>query len=202
MSDDFITTQAQAWHQIATQFYGRDTVNGPGSTMAATEHVRAGLRDLLDRHNVRTMLDAPCGDQNWIRHIDLDGIDYTGWDVVEDLVTDNAVRFPDRRFAVRNLLQHDFPRVDLILCRDFTIHLPTAEVASLLTRFKASGSHWLLTTHYPGGHNDYTFPESGHDNRPGYWAHPWNLEIAPFNLAGRVEAIREDDDHELVLYQL
>jgi hypothetical protein len=200
----FIKDQAAAWTQIQQEFAGQETVNGPGSMMDATENVRTLLPILLRQYDIRSMLDAPCGDCNWISRIDLDGIEYTGWDLVPAIVRQNQSRWPGRNFERVNLLKdfHKLPQVDLILCRDFTIHLTTEHVSRLLDKFKTSGVRYLLTTNYPAGHNDYTFPPEGHDGRPGYYAHPWNLEIEPFNMTGRVAQIEEDSQHELVLFDM
>lgn len=200
----FIEQQAQAWTDIREKFSYNETPNGPGSTLASTENVRADLPQLLADYGIGSILDAPCGDQNWMQHVDLDGIKYVGWDVEPTIIATNQSRWPTKTFACKNLLTTKaIPLVDLILCRDFTIHLPTEHVEKLLEKFRHSGAQYLLTTNYPAGHNDYSFPPEGHDGRPGYYAHPWNLEIAPFNLPGRVDAITEDDgDHELVLFDL
>ena len=44
---------------------------------------------MLKGLKVRRLLDAPCGDHNWMRHVDLDGIQYLGMDLVEDIVKHN-----------------------------------------------------------------------------------------------------------------
>ena len=200
----FIEQQAQAWHEIREVFSHNETANGPGSTIDATVGVRSHLSDLLRRYSIETMLDAPCGDWNWLQYVNLGDIDYTGWDIEDDcLATARNRALGKHTFANVNLLTvKRIPTFDLIMCRDFTIHLTTEHVDRLLSKFRSSGSRYLLTTNYPAGHNDYTFPPEGHDDRPGYYAHPWNLESAPFSLPGRRQAIREDDQHELVLYDL
>jgi hypothetical protein len=35
------------------------------------------------------MLDAPCGDFNWMKEVDLSAVHYTGGDIVEPLVNSN-----------------------------------------------------------------------------------------------------------------
>ena len=47
------------------------SVSGPGSTLDATFALRTALPTLITDLNIRTILDAPCGDCRWIRHADL-----------------------------------------------------------------------------------------------------------------------------------
>lgn len=201
----FIEQQANAWREIREQFQCNESPNGPGSTMRATGNIRRALPAMLRKHKIRTMLDAPCGDWNWLQHTNIGNVKYTGWDVDQGILDTARQRAPEGCvFDLVNLLTVErIPSFDLIMCRDFTIHLPTQNVVDLLAKFAASGSKFLLTTNYPAGHNDYDFAPEGHDGRPGYYANPWNLEAPPFSLPGRVDRIAEDDgDHEMVLFRL
>src|ERR1700683_3686127 len=45
--------------------------SGLGSSLAQTEAVRAALPTLCRDLGISSMLDIPCGDLNWIRHVDL-----------------------------------------------------------------------------------------------------------------------------------
>ncbi len=53
------------------QWGSQESRSGQGSELAATENLRAYLPELFERLNVRTFLDAPCGDWNWMREVDL-----------------------------------------------------------------------------------------------------------------------------------
>ena len=84
--------------------------SGVGSELAATENVRAYLPELFQRLHVSKFLDAPCGDWNWMRRVDLSSVDYVGADVVSALVAKNnqqyarsGVRFARSTTACRRL---------------------------------------------------------------------------------------------------
>src|SRR5258706_16364614 len=47
------------------------SVSGTGSNVQSTVVVRAALQHLLTERRISTLLDAPCGDFNWMRLADL-----------------------------------------------------------------------------------------------------------------------------------
>jgi hypothetical protein len=170
-----------------------------------------------------SLLDAPCGDWNWMQEVALPSfIQYFGYDLDVNQIVDNHSRFGFKsrvEFSSSNLLEMDkLPKVDLILCRDFLQHLPNDEIARVLKLFIDSGSRYLITNNFRGAANDTPCPPEGHTNAvgmadplPGYYYRPVNVEVAPFFLQGRLEALPKpiageteyaDIPQELVLYDL
>lgn len=204
----FIRRQINAWALIRDQFKDNETPNGPGSQLGFTQHLIERLPELFKQYKIQTILDAPCGDWNWMQYVDLDFVSmYAGWDSETAFIEENRKRFGHTGFQnfkrVNLLTVTKWPSVDLIIMRDFMIHLPTSFSVTILNRIKASGSRYLLATNFPGEHNDYHCDlNGGHDDRPGYFCRPVNLEAEPFNLGGRVDEITEDADHELTLFDL
>src|SRR3989440_2607574 len=66
-----------------------ESVSGRGSTLARTRVVRETLPPLLKGVGARSLFDAACGDFNWMRHVELGGVEYTGADIVPELVGRN-----------------------------------------------------------------------------------------------------------------
>jgi hypothetical protein len=97
-----------------------ESVSGAGSERVNTQQLVRELELLLRDLRVQTLLDLPCGDFNWMQHVDLGEIDYQGADIVAELVARNQARFqaPRRRFSRIDLLADRIPKVDLVLCRD------------------------------------------------------------------------------------
>ncbi len=149
--------------------------SGSGSTLAYTAKLRKELPEFLGRHQVRSMVDIPCGDFNWMRRVNLSGIHYTGLDVVPELISHNEKKFgdPSRAFAVCDILSGPPPRADLIFCRDLLIHFSYEDALKALRNMVASGSTRLLTTTYRQGRNR---PE------PTGGFYRINLEEDPFSL--------------------
>lgn len=160
-------------------WHSGESVSGWGSELKNTERVIRELPGLLRRHGVASMLDLPCGDFNWMRHVDLAGIDYTGADIVPDLVGANQAAYggTGRRFLTLNLLEDSLPNADLILCRDCLFHFSHADVFRALENCAASGARYLLTTTFLYR----TYPRNG-NIQTGQWT-PINLEMPPYELA-------------------
>ena len=204
----FADRQAAAWHQIREQFEGHvETVNGPGSTYLATQEIRAAMPYIIDKYDIRSILDAPCGEWNWMQHVNLTGITYIGWDVDPVSIKRNRAKWPQHTWEHINLLNTTWslPNVDLILCRDFFLHLPNRYINVVLRKFRNSGSDYLLTTNWPGADNKRVCDlEGGEDDRPGYYCQPVDLDAEPFSLGPRLESFVEDtkSGQEMVLYRL
>jgi SAM-dependent methyltransferase len=165
---------------------GSESISGPGSSIEQTETIRKELPLLFRRHGVRSVLDIPCGDFNWMSRVDLGGVDYIGADLVHDMIASNNARFSKagHSFQVMDLRSGPLPKVDLIFCRDCLVHMSYADIWSALNTVALSESKYMLTT-------SFTNRTSNRDIRTGDWR-PINLEAPPFNLPGVVEKINEN----------
>ena len=163
-----------------------ESVSGRGSTVARTEVIRRDLPSLLESLGAKSLLDAACGDFNWMRHVALAGVDYIGADVVPDLVACNQRLYEDgkRSFVLLEITSDPLPMVDLILCRDCLIHLSTADIHAAVANFKRSNSTFLLaTTHTSVRVNSEIQTGEGR---------LVNLQLPPFNFAPPIKLIQEN----------
>lgn len=161
-----------------------ETVSGPGSTIEQTKLVIKILSSVVHRYCIRTMLDIPCGDFNWMRHVDLGGVSYQGADILDELTQTNQIRFggDKRAFHTLDLLKDKLPEVDLIFCRDCLVHFSNRHICLAIANIKRSGAAYLLTT---------TFPESKNsDIITGDWR-MLNLQSSPFLFPEPLELFSE-----------
>src|SRR5215510_10802135 len=63
--------------------------SGPGSNLTRTAKLRHELPALLQEIGARSMLDAPCGDFNWMKDTNLSLDLYFGVDIIPDLIARN-----------------------------------------------------------------------------------------------------------------
>jgi hypothetical protein len=131
------------------------------------------------------LLDAPCGDFNWMAAVKTGVADYTGIDLLETLIQRNRERHaaPGRQFLALNIVEDKLPQADVIFCRDFLGHMCTADIFRILRNFIASGSRYLLTTTFPGR-------PAAPDIANGEWR-ALNLQAAPFSLPPPLYVINE-----------
>jgi 2-polyprenyl-3-methyl-5-hydroxy-6-metoxy-1,4-benzoquinol methylase len=165
--------------------WSAETPSGIGSTIQATSIIRGELPSLLKRLDVHSMLDAPCGDFNWMKELDLTGIHYTGIDIVKNLIAHNQELFASeaREFRVMDIVKDCLPKVDFIMCRDCLIHLSLRNAMHAIKNFKASGSRYLFST-------TYTDVAKNPEILTGQWR-PINLQAPPFNFPTPIELIVE-----------
>lgn len=168
-------------------FGSRESRSGGGSTLEQTATIAREIPRLLHELEAATLLDAPCGDFNWMRHVELGVRTYIGVDIVAELVARDQTRYgaEGREFICRDLIRDALPAADVILCRDCLVHLNFRDARGVLQNFKRSGSHYLLTTTFPARTSNTEL--SG--------AMVWrtlNLELPPFNLPPPLRVINEN----------
>jgi hypothetical protein len=174
--------------------------SGIGSELAATENVSAYLPELFQRLQVSRFLDAPCGDWNWMRRVDLSGVDYVGADVVSDIVAKNNQQYARSgvRFIHADLTKDDLPTVDMIMCRDCWVHLSFQDIAATLKNFRRTGATWLLVSNTPShSRNQNKVTGIG-------WRH-LNLHLPPFSFPPTTESRKDhypDVPFEIALWRL
>ena len=163
----------------------KESVSGPGSTLSATKNIRKNLPELFEKYNIKSVLDLPCGDFNWMNHMTLDGIEYLGADIITDLIENNKKKYEtsSRRFKCINLLEGGLPEVDLIFVRDCLVHLSYKDIIMALNSIVNSNSKYLITTTY---YKEY----SNTDIITGDWR-KINLQKPPFNFPNPQMLIRE-----------
>lgn len=164
---------------------GRASRSGRGSDPEQTRVLVRTLPVLWNDFGVRRVLDLPCGDFQWMRQVDLRGVQYIGGDIVPALVEANqrAHARPGVSFEQIDLLQGPLPAADLVLCRDCLVHLSFDDARQALATIAAGDATWLLTTTF-GAHLANT------DIVTGQWR-PLNLRLAPFELPTPVHTIVE-----------
>jgi hypothetical protein len=90
-------------HKINKNLWlGIESLSGLGSELMHTIVIRGRIPLLLKDYDIKTLLDAPCGDFNWMRKVDIDFLDkYIGVDLVNDIVISNKKNIA---MAIKSLL--------------------------------------------------------------------------------------------------
>ena len=160
-----------------------ESVSGPGSSLCSTRIVREELPKLFEELGIKSLLDIPCGDFNWMSRVELpSGFHYIGADIVPALIKQNRERFAGVDFRELNLITDDLPQCDAVLTRDCLVHLPYEDIEKALTNIRRSGAKWLIATHFRGRTN--------HDIPVGHWR-PLDLTAEPISLPPPAFVINE-----------
>jgi SAM-dependent methyltransferase len=129
---------------------GDESRSGLGSALEATSALRRSLPPLFERFAIGSILDLPCGDFGWMRHVELGERTYVGADIVPELIAHHQATFGRAdgsiRFVHRDIVRDELPRADLVLCRDCLVHLSFANIFAAFANLRRSGAKWLLTT--------------------------------------------------------
>lgn len=186
---------------------GSESVSGPGSDMNQTVVLRKILPIVFTLLGIQTILDAPCGDFNWMRHLDYQFEEYIGLDIVPELISSNHRTYATnkRRFILGDIVKDKLPRVDLIFCRDCLVHLHFEDSLEALERFRESGSVYLISTSFPtvttNTENATWRMKDEKDEGSRLWFRtgdfrPINLQLPPFSLPAPIITI--DEQHPTI----
>jgi hypothetical protein len=131
--------------------------SGPGSRRdsPAVAHCLPILSSIVEKYEIRSMADIPCGDFNWIGAF-LEArseLDYSGFDIVEELIERNRLNHADRKFDLLDIVATVPPKVDLIFCKDLINHLENHEIFKAVANMRLSGSTYCLVTNNFGYKN-------------------------------------------------
>jgi len=185
-----------------TNFWAsKESISGTGSTMKGTIGVRQCLARWIAKYNIRTFVDVPCGDGNWVGSIPgLDNILYQGFDIAEKSVMtarSKNTAHPNMSFNVFDISSNVPPKADMIMSRDVIQHWPLSFALKVLQNEKASGSKYLAVTTFPGRTNKEVPLGGFYQN---------NMRVHPFNFPLELESCQNradrSGDSDLVLYDL
>ena len=169
-----VSTAAQ---QIFTRIYDRNEWvfgSGEGSLPRTTGEYRTFLQSFLREKNIRSVTDAGCGDWQFSQMIDWAGIEYTGVDVVPDVIEKNEKQFAASsiHFRCQDLLTEELPPADLLILKDVLQHLPFTAISRILSF--SPQYRFILVTNDAATANDDTVIG-------GYRA--LDLRLSPFGLS-------------------
>lgn len=171
-----------------TNWWGdTESASGTGSNLKQTEVIRLNMPSLLRLLQVRSILDAPCGDFFWMKEVDLNFLDlYVGADIVPNLIRrNNQLHGSNRRiFKHINIVNDPLPKTDLILCRDCLVHLEFNDCIKVIKNFKKSGAKYLLITTFTRNAPNTELDQNG-------WR-TLNMQLPPFNFPQPFMLINEN----------
>lgn len=157
---------------------GKDgSLSGSGSDKKASKNLVNGLNNFIRENTIQSILDVPCGDWTWMSEVRLQNLEYTGGDIVEDIINNNRVKYSRDNVSFRkiNLMDDDLISCDLLIVRDLLVHLKNKDILKCLENIKKYDIKYIGLTHYPN--TKY--------NKNTFWGDRWrplNMLKEPFNI--------------------
>lgn len=125
----------------------KGTICGAGSTMNNTKLIKSGLSEFIKKYNITSFVDYGCGDCSWIYPV-IKNINYTGMDIVKDMIEENMAIYPDKTFIANDIID-DIPYGDVIFIRDVLEHLSLPDCIEVIKKaIKARPRYIMLSAYY------------------------------------------------------
>jgi SAM-dependent methyltransferase len=154
-----------------SHLWGGTSRSGPGSDPHVLHSYKRVLAKVLHDQDIRTVVDVGCGDWALGRTMDWSGFDYTGVDIVPDLITSLDAQFSNDhvRFTCLDLESDPLPKGDLCIIKDVLQHLSNDAVIRFLEALPKQFRAALIT-------NDISHLEQGG------WRALWKTNTLPPNV--------------------
>lgn len=122
-----------------------ETPCGSGSTLSFTKPQRDWIPKIVEKYNIKSIIDVGAGDLNW-------------WPLMklpEDVRVEHVDLVPRHKDVWQlDLVNEVPPKFDLIVVLWVINHLPYEHALSALRNIKASGCRYLMTTDRPIWHKE------------------------------------------------
>ena len=178
------------WHKEIGYW---QSASGPGSALNVASDTLKLIESTISKHNITSILDLGCGDWNWMQKLTLDKITYEGWDAGKSIIKSNTENYSNSNitFYRKDIITEEYPKVDLVICRDVLFHLPIEDGARVVEKIKASGAKYLISTSYNDVEKNTIITKSL-NNVDGFVFYTINLLIEPFNLRNNLAISSEE----------
>ena len=153
--------------------------SGEGSWPLHNRGYAAFLRQFLNQHGIRSVVDLGCGDWQFSRLIDWSGVEYRGFDIVPMVIEANQRHYAKDGISFALLRDPaDLPPADLLIAKDVLQHWSGPSIETFLPRL-GQYRHCLLTNCVDvAGTTVYREVPDGSFR-------PLDLRQPPFSLAAR-----------------
>lgn len=183
-------------------FGGTESRSGPGSEFEHTADVRKWLKKIIPKYGIKSLVDIPCGDFNWMHDVVPSLESYVGGDIVAQCAVQNTRKYGNdkTKFIHFDLLADAIPAGDALLLRDILGHYSVDNGYKIVQNVLNSNCKYVIsTTWYNINDPEYY---KAHDNRGADTGrfYPINLMSAPFNFPEPndfVEEVVHVDGHDL-----
>ena len=177
---DFEDIYSKFGKVYADRIWGKGS--GYGSSRSATRKYRTFLTNFIVENDVKSIVELGCGDFEVMKLIVKKGIQYSGYDVVSDVIYKNRSKFESSNIQFQ--LVSDYSALDsgsLLICKDVLQHLPIQECKKIISEVFPQYQH-VLVTNCIGHRNSQSINEN---IQTGSFTN-MDLRRSPYDLDGTV----------------
>lgn len=195
------------WNKTCCLTDGKiETYSGPGSLLKNTDNLIIELQKFIVDNNINSVIDIPCGDFNFMKHIINKDCKYLGIDISEKAINIcKKYETSNIQFYVDDItdLNIKLNNADLIICKDLTIHLSFSDINSLLKNIIKSKCKYFACSRYNDGNvvNKDTI-----NGKSGLAAREIEITKYPFNFNYKIKQVikykSQNLKDELVIYEM
>ena len=162
-----------------------ESKSGEGSEVKQAQALIDHLPAMLEKYQIQHFLDLPCGDFNWMQHVDFANTHYTGADIVPEIIKGNQKQYHNdkREFKSLDLTSDPLGKADVVFIRDCLVHLSYDYIHNAFRNIKQADIKYILVT-------SYIHSDTNYDIVTGGWR-KLNFEKAPFNFPPPLDYIDE-----------
>ena len=174
------------------------SVSGHGSnteTLQSKNLINCMIK-FIDKFNINSILDIPCGDFLWMNQVMKirPEIRYQGIDIVNQIIKNNKNKYIHKNieFKCEDILSFKTDKkFDLLLMRDFFIHINNSEIQIILDKIKKWNINYFASESYS--------VEKNFDVLTGKHR-KINLKINPFNLSNPIYSFNDFEKDKNILF--
>ena len=114
--------------RLQMQKEGMESIAGYGTTKTSFRIIVKELPKLFKELEIKTVLDAACGDYYGMVDVDFTDVKYIGIDMVTDQIQLNKEKYPTIDFRNINMVTDELPQGDLVFARDILVHISSSNI--------------------------------------------------------------------------
>lgn len=151
--------------------------SGAGSLPRHTRGYSSMLQEFIKEHDIGTVVDLGCGDWQFSRFINWDGIQYYGMDLVRSVIDRNTQLYsaPNIKFRLFSGNFDELPEADLLISKDVLQHWSNQSIKSFLPTLERYQYSLITNCVNPRGETENIDIEDGEYRY-------LDIRLPPFNI--------------------
>jgi len=147
---DVIRNLFRAYY-LENHWRGTESRSGKGSSLDRGQFLAERIPLIMESLAIKSILDVPCGDMNWMSKFPLPKIDYIGVDIAPEIIVINKNKHGRLgQFFCLDACHDPLPDADLVFCRDLLPHLSNDLIRKFLANVCQTKGAWLLCGRFLG----------------------------------------------------